>query len=183
MLQLSLNITTLLHDWQTGNESALQQLVHVVSQMLHRQAVQHMRDERPNHTLQATALVNEAFIDLLQTNIHFVDRLHFFRIASRIMRRILVNHARKHNALKRGAGKANVSLTETPADPASRHELLALDRAMQALADFDAYKAELIELHFFAGLTHQEIAVLYDVSTKTIERHSRVAKAWLSQAL
>lgn len=176
-------ITSLLHAWQAGEHHALEQLVNLVNQMLHRQASKLMHHERHNHTLQATALVNEALLDLLQGTVQFVDRLHFFRIASRIMRHILVNYARARNAAKRGNGAPHQPWTESQAEPANRAELLALDQAMQALAEFDSHKAELIELHYFAGLTTKEIADLYGVSTKTIDRHCRLAKAWLSQAL
>lgn len=176
-------LTTLLDRWQSGDEAALNRLTTMVHDELHRLAAKLMRSERRRHTLQATALVNEAYINLLSNDVDYSNRIHFFSLAGRMMRRILVDHARARNSIKRGAGQTNITFIEPPQSTENHIDIIALNNAMNALAEFDQSKADILELHFFAGLNTAEIAELYKVSTKTIERNTKLAKAWLRQVL
>lgn len=180
----SADITGLLHHWQQGDSQAFTELSNHVHHELHRIARRYMHGERCNHTLQATALVNEAFIALIDADVSYENRVHFFCLAGRIMRRILVDHARSRAANKRGAGSENLSFTESIAMLDDQpDQLLALDSALHALEQFDAQKADILQLQFFAGLKNHEIADIYGVSARTIERNSKLAKAWLHQAI
>lgn len=177
------DIEALLSRWHTGDDKAMAELSQLVYKKLHQLASRYMYHERGNHTLQPTALVNEAFINLLETKISCHDQLHFYRLAGTMMRRILIDHARSKHTAKRGEGQQRVSLTEFAPDTEDPVDIIALHNAMTALADFDADKAQILELQFFAGLSTGQIARLYGVSSKTIERASKLAKAWLYQAM
>jgi RNA polymerase sigma factor (TIGR02999 family) len=177
------HLTILLDRWQSGDEAALNRLTALVHNELHRLAAKLMRSERRQHTLQATALVNEAYINLLNSEVDYRNRLHFFSLAGRMMRRILVDHARARNSIKRGEGQQLLTLTGLHQATENNVDIIALNNAMDALAEFDQSKADMLELHFFAGLNTAEIAELYKVSTKTIERNTRLAKAWLRRVL
>ncbi|WP_213999241.1 ECF-type sigma factor [Arsukibacterium sp.] len=177
------SITILLGQWRDGDLQAEQQLSQLVQQKLHQLAAKYMHQERPGHTLQATALVNEAFIGLMQADVDYQDRLHFFRLAGSIMRRILVDHARARNAAKRGDGLLQITLSDHALAVDDSNSIIGLHNALQALAEFDQQKAEILDLQFFAGLSPEQIGELYGVSGKTIERSSKLAKAFIHQAI
>ena len=179
------DVTRLLHRCRDGEGDALEELLPVVYDELHRLAEQRMRRERGDHTLQATALVHEAWLKLVdQRERAWENRNHFMAIAATAMRRILVNHARDRGAAKRGGGSAQVTLDESSAVLEERAgDLLALDEALTAMAVEFPDKARLVELRFFAGLTHEEIAAVQGVSVRTVERGWRLARAWLRRAL
>ena len=173
------DITQLLRDWQSGSEQAFNDLSKLVYSELHRRAQKHMSYERAGHTLQATALVNEVFIDLLHAQLDFADRAHFYLLASNMMRRILVDHARAHTSQKRGAGANHITLVDYKyGDKPVSHDVVELDAALSALAKFDKRKAEI-----FAGSSVRDIAQFYAVSPRTIERDGQFGKAWLHREL
>lgn len=178
-------ITRLLHDWSSGDEEALNVLIPLVHRELRLLARQHMRRERHDHTLQATALVSEAYMRLLELKqIRWEDREHFFAVAARLMRRILVDAARARNAQKRGVGEQMVPLEEAQSahrDPES--ELLFVDEALQSLQALDKRKAQVVELRIFMGLSVEEAAEVLGVSAETVKRDWRLAKAWLKREL
>jgi RNA polymerase sigma factor (TIGR02999 family) len=177
-------VTQLLHEWRAGRAEALAQLMPHVYDELHRLAHRCMRGERAGHVLQTTALVHEAFVRLVGSDVSFHDRAHFFALSARQMRRILVDHARERATRKRGAGLAPVEIEETHGlVPAAPVDLLDLDRALSHLAQHDRRKAEAVELHFFGGMTHDEVAAVLDVSASTVRQELRVAKAWLASEL
>ena len=177
-------ITQLLRDWRAGDDKALEQLTGLVYHELHRLAGNQMRRERPEHTFSPTDLVSEAFLRLAGDQQHeFHDRVHFFAIAARHMRHILVEHARKRSAEKRGGGAQRVTLGDRLVTPERPEELLALDRALEALAAMDERKARVVELHYFGGLEQTEIAALLEVHKNTILRDLRLAEAWLNRYL
>jgi RNA polymerase sigma factor (TIGR02999 family) len=150
---------------------------------LRRLAGHYLRSERPEHTLQATALVNEAYIRLVDIDVSWQDRAHFFATAARLMRRLLVDHARAHHRVKRESGP-KISLDdvlEVSSQPAS--QIVALDEALKRLAVFDARKAEIVELHFFGGLKNEEVAEALGISRATVQREMRLAKAWLNHEM
>jgi RNA polymerase sigma factor (TIGR02999 family) len=175
------NATALLQAWSNGDQAAFAVLVPIVHDELRRLARRHIRRERPGHTLQATALVNEAYLRLIDLNrIEWQNRAHFFAMAARIMRRILVDSARARRNLKRGGGAPTVSLDEAVrvlANPG--HDLVALDDALQTLAAMDPRKAQVVEMRFFGGLTIEETATALHVSAETVMRDWRMAKTWL----
>jgi RNA polymerase sigma factor (TIGR02999 family) len=175
----------LLLEWGKGDEASLDRLIPLVHQELHRIARRCMVGEDAGHTLQATALLNEAYLRLVDgTAVTWTDRAHFFAVAARIMRRILVDHARARRALKRGGPGAKVTFDEglvVANEP--RHDFAALDDALQALAAFDERKSRVIELRFFGGLSVEETASLLDVSRDTVMRDWRLAKAWLQSEM
>jgi RNA polymerase sigma factor (TIGR02999 family) len=175
------NITQLLLRWRSGDESALQQLMPLVYEELHRLARQCMRRERAGHTLQPTALVHEAYVRLIdQRQIDWSNRAQFIGIAAVMMRRILVNHARDRAAEKRGGGAEHVSITLAGEGiGAPEVNLLDLHEALNDLAETDPRKAQIVELKFFGGLTTEEIAETLSVSTATVERDWKFARAWL----
>ena len=179
------DLTALLHSWEQGDRAALEALMPMVQQELHRIAQRHMRRERAGHSLQATALVNEAYVRLIDiTRVHWQDRAHFFAMSARLMRRILVDHARARGSRKRGGDAPQVSFDEAlvvPAEPGQ--DLVALDDALEALAAVDARKAQVIELRFFGGLTVAEAAAVLKVSPDTVLRDWQLAKAWLLREL
>jgi len=178
-------ITERLLAWRHGDEQALVELMPLVYDELRRLARRHLRRERPGHTLQATALAHEAYLRLVDANrIEWRDRLHFFAIASRIMRRVLVDAARAKAADKRGGGAEHVTLVDVPVgDPDEGLEVIALDTALEALAAADPRKARVVELRVFGGLTVQETASVLKVSTDTVGRDWSFAKSWLKRAL
>ena len=174
-------ITQLLLSWSNGDDAALEQLIPLVYPELKRVARRYMGRESPGHTLQTSALINEAYLQLVdQQAVKWQDRAHFFRMASRVMRNILIDHARKHGYQKRGAGAIHVALDDVTIAQGSRAaELVALDDALTALAAVDPRKVELVELRFFGGLTVDETAEVMGLSSITIKREWRSAKAWL----
>ena len=179
------NPTTLLLAWGRGDETALDQLISLVHDELRQLARRHMAGERPGHTLQATALVNEAYLRLIEVNqVRWQNRAHFFAMASRVMRRILVDAARARGYQKRGGGAETVSLDEpllVSGEP--RQDLIALDDALNALAAFDLRKSQVVEMRFFAGLAAKEIAVVLKTTEATVRRDWVIAKAWLFRYL
>ncbi len=182
------DISKLLRAWSDGDRSALERLTPIVYDELHRLARRYMRNERPGHSLQTTALVNEAYIRLVDyKRMQWQNRAHFFAVSAQLMRRILVEHARRHN-LKRGGGVPHVSLEEAAAVSADRatdpgSQFVALDDALNALARFDARKAQVVEMRFFGGLSVEETAEVLKVSPVTAMRDWNTAKAWLYREL
>lgn len=176
-----LNVTELLLAWGNGDRSALDDLVPLVHQELRRLARLQMRGERDNHTLQTTALVNEAFLRLIDLRrIRWQDRAHFLALSARLMRRILVDHARSRNYQKRGGGVDTVTLDDiVVAAPQRGADLVALDDALEALARVDPRKSQVVELRFFGGLSAEETAETLHVSPETVLRDWRLAKVWL----
>ncbi len=181
----SQNITKLLLDWRNGDQTALDQLMPLVYEELRRMANHYMRNERKGHTLQTSALVNEAYLRLVDhENIEWQNRAHFFGVAAQAMRRILVDHARARNYQKRGGGAQQVSLDEAATLAGDRAaELIALDEALQELAKMDERKARVVELRYFGGLSVEETAEALGVSVPTVTRDWNTAKAWLMREM
>lgn len=178
------NITRLLHDWVEGDKQSLDELTPLVYDQLRRIAARAFRGERPDHTLQTTALVHEAFAKLVDVDIEWQDRSHFFALAARMMRRILVDHANVKGAAKRGGDSVNLPLDDViVVSPEAGEEILDLHEALNALAEKDSTKAEMLELHYFGGLTYEEMAEVLDRSTSALDRDIRFAKAWLRSYL
>lgn len=179
--QVSENVTQLLIDLSNGDRNAVDLLLPVIYDELRKLAANYLRRERPDHTLQPTALVHEAYLRLVdQTRVNWQNRAHFFGVAAQIMRRMLVDHARRHNAEKRGQNFQKISLDENIDRATERStQLIALDDALKALADFDEQKARVVELRYFGGLSIEETARVMGVTPTTIKRHWRFAKAWL----
>ena len=181
----SSQVTVLLRTWRNGDRAALEKLMPVVYAELHRLAHRYMLRERPDHTLQTSALVNEAYLRLVDASqVDWKNRIHFFAISSSLMRRILVEFARSRASQKKGGNVPKVEFKEDLA--ASHHrieELLALDEALTGLEAFDARKAKVVELHFFGGLTPEETAEALGVSTETVFRDWRLARAWLMKQM
>jgi RNA polymerase sigma-70 factor, ECF subfamily len=177
-------ITQLLRAWSAGDQSALERLTPIVYDELHRLAGRYMRCERPGHSLQTTALVNEAYMRLVDYNrMEWQDRAHFFAVSAQLIRRILVEHARRHN-LRRGGGVQRVSLEEAAVVGGRRSaDLVALDDAMNSLARIDPRKVQVVEMRFFGGLSVEETAEVLKVSTVTVMRDWSTAKAWLYRDL
>jgi RNA polymerase sigma factor (TIGR02999 family) len=176
-----LHITQLLLDWSEGNQAALEDLTPIVYGELHRLAHHYMNRERAGHTLQTSALVNEAFMRLIhQRNVKWNNRAHFFAIAAQMMRRILVDYARSHLYAKRGAGAVHVSLDQAglvSKEPSA--EVTALDEALTKLESIDPQQARVVELKFFGGLTIKETAEVMGISIDMVKREWSTAKAWL----
>ncbi|MBK7995477.1 MAG: sigma-70 family RNA polymerase sigma factor [Blastocatellia bacterium] len=181
----SKNVTQLLIDWNGGDKSALEKLLPMIYQELHLLASRYLRRERPNHTIQATALVNEAYLRLIdQKQVQWQNRAHFFAIAAQMMRRILINYARDQHAAKRGGYTIKVSLNEAIGLANTKDlDLIALDEALDKLALTDSRKSRLIELWFFAGLTLEETAEVLGISLATAKRDWTLARAWLYRAI
>jgi RNA polymerase sigma factor (TIGR02999 family) len=180
-------ITRLLREASQGDRDAEERLLRVLYDDLHRMARRHMRGERAEHTLQPTALLNEAFVRLLRGRARtWNDRLHFLGVASTVMRRVLVDHARRRSTAKRGQGAIVLDQCEA-ADPAagphSPERVLAIDEALEQLARLEPRSARVVELRFFAGLSNEEIAALLGVSPRTVKREWTAAKAWLYEVL
>jgi len=179
-------ITQLLAQWREGNQSALDELYPLVYDELHRLARRYMSRERKGHTLQTTALINEAYVRLVdQKNVPWANRSHFFAISAQIMRRILIDHARRHQYAKRGGGARQVSLDEaaTVVMPDQSGELLRLDEALKSLAEMDPRRSQVVELRYFGGLNNEEIAGVLRISENTVTRDWNMARAWLYQQL
>ena len=177
----SKQVTQLLANWSQGNLEARDALMPLVYNELRKLAASYLRRERSDHTLQATALVNEAYLRLVeQDNVNWQDRHHFFGAAANLMRRVLVDHARAHVAEKRGSGLPKVALTEAIAMSQERPaDLLALDEHLTRLAALDPQQGRIVELRVFAGLTVEETAEILGISPATVKRDWAVAKAWL----
>jgi RNA polymerase sigma factor (TIGR02999 family) len=172
-------ITELLHAWSAGDQCAVGQIVELVYPELHRIAKKHLYHERPDHSIQATALVNEAYLRLVKVrDVQWKDRAHFLAMGARVMRRILIDHARSRPKGTRA------ELTETLAiAPQMELDLVLLDQALKALAEFDERKAKVVEMKFFGGLTAEEIAAVLNVSQQTVDRDWSLAKAWLGREM
>ena len=175
------NVTQLLIDWSGGKRQALDKLLPLVYDELRRTAERYLRRERSDHTLQATALVHEAYLKLIdQRSVQWQNRAHFFGVAAQAMRRILVDHARGHQSQKRGSGEIKLSLDENLELSNERAaDMIALDEALTALAAIDEQKSRIVELRFFGGLSIEETAEVLGVGTATVIRQWRMAKAWL----
>lgn len=177
-------VTLLLREWQAGDRAALEVLVPQVYSELHRIAAAHMRGERAGHTFRPTDLVSEAYLRLAHgEHPTWSDRIHFFAIASRTMRQVLVDHARKRNAEKRGAGELPITFDEAIVAVQRSEVLVALDEALSALERFDQRKARAVEFHYFGGMTHDEVAEALAVHVNTVRRDLRIAGAWISRYL
>jgi RNA polymerase sigma factor (TIGR02999 family) len=178
-------ITRLLVAWGDGDQSALEELAPLVQEELRRLAHHYMGRERPGHTLQTSALVNEAYIRLIDwKNVRWQNRAHFFAVAAQLMRRTLVDFARDRQYLKRGGGALQVSLSEAAALTVQRGaDLVALDEALTALAEVDGRKVQVVEMRFFGGLSVKEVAEVLNVSEETVMRDWRLAKVWLLREL
>jgi RNA polymerase sigma factor (TIGR02999 family) len=181
----SVDITDLLVRWGDGDQEALGTLMALVEVDLRRLAHFYMRGERPGHLLQTTALLNEAFLRLVdQDRVSWQNRAHFFAIASRIMRRILLNYVRDQGRIKRGGGMIEIAISDCELiSPQKSAELIALDDALNKLATFDERKSQVVELRFFGGLTVEEIAEVLNVSVITVNRDWNAAKAWLAREI
>ena len=178
-------VTQLLLDWRNGDKEALDKLTPLVYNELRRLANHYLKGERKDHTLQGTALVHEAYIRLIgQGDLEWQNRAHFFGVAARLMRQILVDHARKHRAAKRGSGERDLSIDEAAIFSAERaSSLVALDDALESLARFDERKSRLVELRYFGGLSIEEISEVEETSVATVKRHLRMAEAWLHKEM
>ena len=182
------DISTLLRAWSEGDQEALKKLTPIVYDELHRLARRYMKQERQGHSLQTTALVNEAYTRLVDYNrMQWQDRAHFFAVSAQLMRRILVDYARRHN-LKRGAGVQQVSLERAAVigadeNTGSRLDFAALDDALNALARIDPRKVRVVEMRFFSGLSVEETAEVLKISTVTVKRDWRAARTWLYREL
>ena len=178
-------VTQLLLAWSDGDQAALDKLTPLVYEELRRMAHRYMNRERPGHTMQTTALVNEAYIRLVnRKNVHWENRAHFFAIAAQLMRTILVDHARSHAYQKRGGGARNITLDEAMVVSQQRAaDVVALDEALKELAKIDPQQSRIVELRFFGGLTIEETAEVLGLSPATIKREWSTAKAWLYHEL
>ncbi len=177
-------VTRLLSAWRSGDASALQRLTPLVYDELKNLARRYMRRERAGHTLQATAVVHEAFVRLVGMDVPWQDRVHFFAVAARLMRRILVDHAKGRQRTKRGGAHTVVSLGMSSeggdgSTSAGQIDVLEIDDALERLAQRDGRLAQIVELHYFAGLTYQETALALEISEATVHRDLRMAKAWI----
>jgi RNA polymerase sigma-70 factor (ECF subfamily) len=179
------HVTQLLQDWSQGKDAALEELLPLVHQELRRLARRYMFGERPGHTLQATALVNEAYLRLVNSRqVNWQNRAHFFAISAQLMRRILVDYARARGYQKRGGGIPKVTLDEALMGLEEKgRDLVALDDALKTLAGVDPRKSKVIELRFFGGLSVEETAGVLKVSPETVLRDWRLAKAWLTREM
>jgi RNA polymerase sigma-70 factor (ECF subfamily) len=172
------NFTQLLTEWREGHPQALARLTPLVYDELRRLARNYMRAERGGHTLQATAVVHEAFLRLIQANVALQDRAHFFSLASRLMRRVLVDHAKSRSRVKRSA-ETRDPVEEDTVPPVADFDVIALDEALESLQQMEPRLAQVIELHYFGGLTYDQIAAAAGASAATVHRDIRLARAWL----
>lgn len=179
------DVTQLLVQWSNGDAAAFEKLVPLVYDELRRLAGRYLRRERSDHTLQSTSLVHEAYMRLVdQKNVRWQNRAHFFGVAAQLIRRILVDHARAHQAAKRGGGAFKLTLDEALATPEGKDiNLVALDEALGTLGKLDPQQARIVELRFFTGLTIEETAEVLNISPATVKRDWTVAKAWLYREL
>ena len=176
----SQNVTQLLLAWERGDEAARDELIPLVYDALRRIARHHLRGERAGHTLQTTALINEAYLKLVEQSVPWQSREHFFGIAARLMRQILVDYARTRQRLKRGGDRQQISLTsDAEIADGQGEDLLALNEALETLAEVDPQRSRIVELRFFGGLTIEETAQVMGISTPSVERGWRAARAWL----
>jgi len=178
------NVTQLLQQSRSGNKAAFDQLMPIVYEQLHKLAARCFRSERPGHTLRTTALVHEAYLRLLDSDVAYNDRVHFYAVAARVMRRLLVDHAKAQHREKRGGDVEQISL-EQGADVGAQPpaHLLELDEALGRLAARDRRKSEVVELLFFGGLTYEEASAALEISPATLHRELKMAKAWLYNEL
>ena len=177
-------VTQLLRQWSGGNKQALDELMPFVYEQLRKLASNCLRAERPDHTLRATALVHEAYARLVASDVEWEDRVHFFAVSARLLRRILVDYAKSRNRHKRGGEYQKIPLDEAVlVGPESDKNLVELDEALRRLAAQDERKSELIELLFFGGLTYDEAAAVLKISPATVHRELTLAKAWLYREL
>lgn len=178
-------VTDLLVKWSNGDKAALDQLVPLVHEELHRRAHRYIKSERPGHTLQTTALVNEAYLRLVnQAGVRWQDRAHFFAVSASVMRHILVDYARSKSSAKRGGGAVQGTLDAAATiSTGQAEELLALDEALNELAGIYPRRSQVVELRYFGGLNNEEVAGVLKVSSKTVERDWRFARAWLYEQL
>jgi RNA polymerase sigma-70 factor, ECF subfamily len=179
------DVTQLLHAWAAGDPSALEALSPLVAGELHRLARRYMRMEHVGHTLQATALINEVYLRLVDwRNVRWQDRAHFFAVSAQLMRRTLVDHARRHRVRKRGGHVVKLSLDEgAVAVPERSADLVAIDEALVRLGTVDARKSKVVELRFFGGLSVEEIGEVLNISPRTVKREWSLARAWLDTEL
>ena len=179
------HVTRILVEWGTGDREAAQRLMPLVYDELRRLARHYLQNERRDHTLQATGLVHEAYLRLVdQTAASWRDRAHFYSVAAGVMRRVLVDHARSHRAGKRGGQLEKIELDENVAlSPAKEINLVALDDALKDLAKLDPTQSQIVELRFFGGLTVEEVAEVLEISPRTVKREWRLARAWLRHQL
>jgi len=178
------DVTGLLRAWSDGNQAAFEELTPIVHEELRRLAGRYMSGERAGHTFRPTDLVSEAYLRLAGgAQPKLTDRVHFFAVAATTMRRILVDHARERSAGKRGGGEQAITFDDGLFAGERPHELVALHEALQALAAFDERAARAVELHYFGGLSHDELAAALDVSVRTVARDLRAAQAWLRKHL
>jgi RNA polymerase sigma factor (TIGR02999 family) len=180
----SRNVTQLLLAWGQGDQAALDQLVPLVYDELRRLAQHYLRRERPGHTLQTSALVNEAFLRLIDQQVSWQNRAHFFGVSARLMRRVLVDYARERRTEKRGGEQMRLELDEALDIAEARDaDLIALDDALNSLAEIDPQQSRVVELRYFGGLTIAETAEALGISTATVEREWNMARAWLRREL
>ncbi len=182
-METSGDVTQLLNRWVEGDAAALDQVTPLVYAQLRQIARQVFLRERDSHTLQPTALVHEAFVRLIGVKVEWQNRAHFFAIAARMMRRLLVNEAHARLAEKRGGRQLRVTLDDRVAQTTAQEDVLELDAALSRLGELDARKSEVMELHYFGGLTHKEIATVMAISESTVRRELKVARLWLRRML
>jgi len=174
------NLTQLLTEWGAGEPQALERLTPLIYEELRRLAHSYMRSERSGHTLQATAVVHEAFMRLVQGNVSLQDRTHLFAVASRLMRRVLVDHAKSRGREKRDGGlRATLTEDRDARVPEAGFDIVSLDDALEGLSHVEPRLAQVIELHYFGGLTYDQVAVAVGISTATVHRDIRLGRAWL----
>jgi RNA polymerase sigma factor (TIGR02999 family) len=177
-------VTQLLQEWSTGNSEAFDELLPLVYDELRRISARCLRSERTGHTLRATDLVHEAYLRLVDADVEWQSRVHFYAVAARVVRRILVEYARSRNRGKRGGGAEKIPLDEAViVGPEAEAVVLELDEALQRLARLDARKSEIVELIYFGGLTYEETGAALKLSAATVDRELRMAKAWLYREL
>jgi RNA polymerase sigma factor (TIGR02999 family) len=177
-------ITQLLSNWREGDGEALERLVPLVYPELRRMARRQMGRENPNHTLQTSALINEAYLKLIdRQQTDWQDRAHFYAVAAQVMRHILIDHARRHLYDKRGGGAQHVALDDVDIKDERAADLVALDEALNTLVKLDPRRSQIIELKFFAGLNAEEIGEVMNISPSTVQREWRAAKAWLHHTM
>jgi RNA polymerase sigma factor (TIGR02999 family) len=177
-------VTRLLHEWRSGNREALDELTPLVYDQLRRLAARCLYSERPDHTLRATALVHEAYMRMMNANVEWQDRAHFYAVAARMLRRILVEYARTSNRPKRGGKAIKVQLDDAIiVSPEAADIVVELDEALDRLATLDQRKGEIVQLLYFGGMTYEETADALGISPATVHREMRLAKAWLYREL
>jgi RNA polymerase sigma factor (TIGR02999 family) len=177
-------VTQILLNWRAGDNQALNQLIPLVHDNLRQLANKYMRSEREGHTLQATALVNEAFLKLCDSDISWQDRAHFIAIAARAMRQILIDHAKSKHRQKRGGHDIQVTFYDARmADNSAEPDVLDIEEALKNLAKVDQRKAQIMELNIYGGMTYEEIGAVLDISAATVDRELRFSRAWLQRAL